>query len=167
AAARASRPTRSRCSSDEDRPDDAGASRAARLRRAPAGLAAVPAPRPALEPALAPALRRVRRVSVRGRRGRRAARGGLRDSGRGHAAGVAPAFLTEGEPDRLCAIQVLIEPAAQGRGLARPMLEHMRRPAREHGWELVAPVRPTWKERYRLAPIKSYARWRREDRLLF
>jgi len=62
---------------------------------------------------------------------------------------------------------VLIEPAAQGRALARPMLEHMRGLAREHGWELVAPVRPTWKERYPLAPIESYARWRREDGLLF
>ncbi len=77
------------------------------------------------------------------------------------------AFLTEGEPDRLCAIQVLIEPAQQRRGLARPMLEHMSGLARERGWELVAPVRPTWKERYPLASIESYARWRREDGLLF
>jgi GNAT superfamily N-acetyltransferase len=77
------------------------------------------------------------------------------------------AFLTEGEPDRLCAIQVLVALEHQGRGLARPMLEHMRGLARERGWELVAPVRPTWKERYPLAPIERYAEWRREDGLLF
>jgi GNAT superfamily N-acetyltransferase len=77
------------------------------------------------------------------------------------------AFLTEGEADRLCAIQVLVSLEHQGRGLARPMLEHMRGLARGRGWELVAPVRPTWKERYPLAPIERYATWRRDDGLLF
>jgi GNAT superfamily N-acetyltransferase len=77
------------------------------------------------------------------------------------------AFLTDGEPDRLCAIQVLVALDYQGRGLARPMLEHMRALARERGWELVAPVRPTWKERYPLAPIERYATWRRGDGLLY
>jgi GNAT superfamily N-acetyltransferase len=77
------------------------------------------------------------------------------------------AFLSEGEPDRLCALQVLIAPEQQGRGLSRPMLEHMRGLARERGWELVAPVRPTRKERYPLIPIERYARWRRDDGLLF
>jgi hypothetical protein len=32
---------------------------------------------------------------------------------------------------------------------------------------LVAPVRPSWKERYPLTPIERYAEWRREDGLLF
>ncbi|HET7045489.1 MAG TPA: hypothetical protein VFI37_11620 [Gaiellaceae bacterium] len=77
------------------------------------------------------------------------------------------AFLTEGEPDRLCAIQVLVGLEQQGRGLARPMLEHMRGLAAERGWTLYAPVRPTWKERYPLIPIERYARWRREDGHLF
>ena len=77
------------------------------------------------------------------------------------------AFLTEGEPDRLCAIQVLVALEHQGRGLARPMLEHMRGLAQARGWELVAPVRPTWKARYPLVAIERYARWRREDGLLF
>lgn len=76
------------------------------------------------------------------------------------------AFLSEGEPDRLCALQVLIGPEHQGRGLSRPLLEHLRSLARARGWELVAPVRPTWKERYPLAPIERYARWRRADGLL-
>lgn len=32
---------------------------------------------------------------------------------------------------------------------------------------LIAPVRPSWKERYPLAPIERYATWRRADGLLF
>jgi hypothetical protein len=28
---------------------------------------------------------------------------------------------------------------------------------------VIAPVRPTWKERYPLIPIESYMEWRRED----
>jgi len=77
------------------------------------------------------------------------------------------AFLSEGEPDRLCALQVLIGPEHQGRGLAGPMLEHMRGLAAARGWTLYAPVRPTWKARYPLIPIERYAAWRREDGLLF
>jgi hypothetical protein len=32
---------------------------------------------------------------------------------------------------------------------------------------LIAPVRPTWKERYPLIPLERYARWTREDGLPF
>jgi hypothetical protein len=32
---------------------------------------------------------------------------------------------------------------------------------------LIAPVRPSWKERYPLTPIERYADWRREVGLLF
>jgi hypothetical protein len=40
--------------------------------------------------------------------------------------------------------------------------------ARRYGLtDLIAPVRPSWKERYPLVPIERYARWRREDGLLF
>jgi hypothetical protein len=40
--------------------------------------------------------------------------------------------------------------------------------AREHGLDgVVAPVRPSWKERYPLTAIERYARWRRPDGLLF
>ena len=47
------------------------------------------------------------------------------------------------EPDRLCAIAILIDPDVQQRGLSKTMLEHMRGLAHARGWELVAPVRPT------------------------
>jgi hypothetical protein len=40
--------------------------------------------------------------------------------------------------------------------------------ARRQGLEaLIAPVRPSWKERYPLVPIERYAGWRRADGLLF
>src|SRR5438046_10112114 len=40
--------------------------------------------------------------------------------------------------------------------------------ARRHSLaSLIAPVRPTLKERYPLAPIERYAEWRRPDGLLF
>ena len=71
------------------------------------------------------------------------------------------------EPDRLCALAILIGVEHQGKGLSKPMLEHMRGLAADRGWELAAPVRPTLKERYPLTPIERYAAWRREDGLLF
>jgi GNAT superfamily N-acetyltransferase len=71
------------------------------------------------------------------------------------------------EPDRLCAIAILIDPDVQQRSLSKTMLEHMRGLAHARGWELVAPVRPTLKHRYPLTPIERYVEWRREDGLLF
>ena len=32
---------------------------------------------------------------------------------------------------------------------------------------MIAPVRPSWKERYPLTPIERYASWRRDDGLAF
>jgi GNAT superfamily N-acetyltransferase len=71
------------------------------------------------------------------------------------------------EPDRLCALAILVDPDHQRRGLSRIMLEHMRSLAHSRGWDLVAPVRPSLKHLYPLAPIERYAEWRREDGLLF
>jgi GNAT superfamily N-acetyltransferase len=71
------------------------------------------------------------------------------------------------DPDRLCAIAILIDPDAHGRGLSRLMLEHMRGLAATRGWDLVAPVRPTLKHRYPLTPIERYMHWRRDDGELF
>ena len=71
------------------------------------------------------------------------------------------------DPDRLCAVAILIDPDAHGRGLSRLMLEHMRGLAAVRGWELVAPVRPTLKHRYPLTPMERYMQWRRDDGLLF
>ena len=71
------------------------------------------------------------------------------------------------EPDRLCALAILVDPDHQGKGLSRLMLEHMRGLAHQRGWELVAPVRPSLKHRYPLTPIERYIGWRRKDGALF
>jgi len=71
------------------------------------------------------------------------------------------------EPDRLCALAILVDPDHQRRGLSRLMLEHMRGLGHERGWELVAPVRSSLKHLYPLTPIERYIEWRRDDGLLF
>lgn len=71
-------------------------------------------------------------------------------------------FERVGEPDRLCALAILVSPAHQNRGIARAMLEHMRRLAAPLGL-LVAPVRPTLKSSHPLVPIDEYVAWRRDD----
>jgi hypothetical protein len=52
--------------------------------------------------------------------------------------------------DTLCALAAEVSPEARRGGLAG-----LRR--------LIAPVRPSWKERYPLAPIERYVGWRRAD----
>ena len=50
------------------------------------------------------------------------------------------------------------------RGLAAEILGAMRTLAARHGLRhLVAPVRPSWKERYPITPIEEYVTWRRPD----
>ena len=67
-------------------------------------------------------------------------------------------------PDTLSAMAIAIRPAHQGQGLAARMIEHMQAIARDRALgALIAPLRPTWKERYPLAPIERYAFWTRED----
>lgn len=74
----------------------------------------------------------------------------------------------EGGADVLCALVVMVPPAQQRKGVSRAALEAMAEIARRHGLAaLIAPVRPTWKERYPLTPIDSYAAWRRDDGFLF
>ena len=70
-----------------------------------------------------------------------------------------------GQPvNTLCALAAGVPREGQARGLAVKLLEAMRAIAKRHGLaHLVAPVRPSWKERYPLTPIERYVRWRRED----
>jgi len=69
-----------------------------------------------------------------------------------------------GTPTVVSAIQVLIAPGRQGQGLSKLCLERMRETAVAHGFEhLVAPVRPSLKDRYPLVPIERYIRWTRPD----
>lgn len=73
-----------------------------------------------------------------------------------------------GPPTALCAIVVGIVPEYRGLGLSGALLHRMGAVASAHGLDaLVAPVRPTWKERYPLVSIESYAGWRRGDGELY
>ena len=64
----------------------------------------------------------------------------------------------------LCALAAESPREGRRRGLAVEILTAMRTLAERHGLEhLIAPVRPSWKERYPITPIESYIRWRRAD----
>ena len=73
-----------------------------------------------------------------------------------------------GSPTALGALAIEIPPANQSRRLSVPMLEGMVMLACRHGLsDLIAPLRPSWKERYPLVPIDRYAAWTRADGLPF
>jgi GNAT superfamily N-acetyltransferase len=73
-----------------------------------------------------------------------------------------------GEPSTLCAIVAGVLPDYRGTGVASAVLRRMSQLAAAHGLdELIAPVRPTWKERYPLTPMERYMLWRREDGFLY
>lgn len=74
----------------------------------------------------------------------------------------------EGGANVLCALVIMIPHDLQSRGLSNAAVRAMGDIARGHGLNsLIAPVRPSWKERYPLVPIERYAAWRRPDGLLF
>ena len=75
---------------------------------------------------------------------------------------ILNAWEGDGEPDRVCALAIVVAPGEQGRGLSATMLAHMREVAAPLG-SLVAPVRPTSKARFPLIETGEYARWRRDD----
>jgi len=72
------------------------------------------------------------------------------------------AWEGDGAPDRLCALAIIVAPASRGTGVSAKLLQHMRGLAAPFG-TLVAPVRPTLKERYPLISIGDYASWRRPE----
>jgi len=75
---------------------------------------------------------------------------------------IVNAWEGDGEPDRVCALAILVTRAAQGTGLSSRMLAHMRGLAAAFGL-LVAPVRPTAKTHHPHMAIDEYATLRRED----
>jgi GNAT superfamily N-acetyltransferase len=71
-------------------------------------------------------------------------------------------------PTVLSALAAEVAPDRQGRGVSRLVIGAMAHVARKAGLEaLVAPVRPSWKDRYPLIPIEQYATWLRDDGLPF
>ena len=82
--------------------------------------------------------------------------------------GALKRALTGDEPSTLCAMAIEILPAHQSRRLSGPMLEQMKAIAAREGFgSLLAPLRPSWKERYPLTPIDRYVGWTRDDGLPF
>jgi len=74
----------------------------------------------------------------------------------------------EGGADVLCALLIAVPSTLRGTGASRLALAGMVQLARRHGLaSLIAPVRPSWKDRYPLAAIERYAAWRRDDGFLF
>jgi GNAT superfamily N-acetyltransferase len=64
----------------------------------------------------------------------------------------------------LGALQIVVDPARRGNGLAGLMVNAMRANARTHGFNtVIACVRPTEKHQYPLIPIEEYAFWVRPD----
>ncbi|MEW2274641.1 hypothetical protein [Streptomyces griseofuscus] len=58
----------------------------------------------------------------------------------------------------------VVTPSLKGRGPAGEVLTALRQLAVERGWpRVIAPVRPTLKPRYPLAPIESFMGWTRPD----
>jgi GNAT superfamily N-acetyltransferase len=81
---------------------------------------------------------------------------GVEDIGRGRAPTVVSALLA------------VVPPVYRGRGLSSVVLNAMKTIAANHGLgALIAPVRPTLKERYPLTPRERYVRWLRDDGLPF
>jgi hypothetical protein len=73
-----------------------------------------------------------------------------------------------GRPNALSALGIEIPRRHEGAGLSRTMIGAMRDLAERHGFDaLIAPLRPTWKERYPLTPIERYVAWTRKDGLPF
>jgi GNAT superfamily N-acetyltransferase len=73
--------------------------------------------------------------------------------------------MTEDAHTALMAIAISVSPLHQGRQLSSRMIRTFTDNARAAGLAagVIAPVRPTWKERYPLIPIEEYVGWRRED----
>jgi GNAT superfamily N-acetyltransferase len=91
--------------------------------------------------------------------------GTLADLPSGWEEGFARGMTSDRPHTALMAIAISVSPSQQGRRLSSRMLQTFTDNARVAGLEngVIAPVRPTWKERYPLIPIERYAEWRRAD----
>ena len=89
---------------------------------------------------------------------------GLGDGIDAMISGAFEARQADRRPTALGALAAEIKPQFQGRGLADRVLEGMAGLARDAGLShLIAPVRPSLKERYPTIPIERYVTWTREN----
>ncbi|MGH3072885.1 MAG: GNAT family N-acetyltransferase [Gaiellaceae bacterium] len=78
--------------------------------------------------------------------------------------GFVLGMTSEREAGALMGLAISVLPGRQGRQLSTRMIQTFRDGARAAGLaHVLAPVRPTWKERYPLIPIEEYMSWRRDD----
>ena len=79
--------------------------------------------------------------------------------------GFVRGMTSDREHTALMALAISVAPSRQGRQLSSRMIQTFVDNARAAGLSrgVIAPVRPTWKERYPLIPIEQYMLWRRED----
>jgi GNAT superfamily N-acetyltransferase len=92
----------------------------------------------------------------------------LKDLPRGIDAVGLRALEDTAAPSALSALAAEVLPDFQGRGLAALVISAMAAAARARQLDaLVAPVRPSWKDRYPITPIEQYMRWRRAEGLPF
>jgi hypothetical protein len=79
--------------------------------------------------------------------------------------GFVRGMTSERDRTALMAIAISVAPSQQGRQLSGRMVQTFTDNARAAGLAngVIAPVRPTWKERYPLIPIERYMAWRRTD----
>jgi hypothetical protein len=91
--------------------------------------------------------------------------GTLEDLPSGWEEGFERGMTSDRRHTALMAIAISVAPSQQGRQLSSRMIGTFTDNARASGLDngVIAPVRPTWKERYPLTPIERYAEWRRPD----
>lgn len=67
------------------------------------------------------------------------------------------------QPNLLIAVQILISPNIQGKGISYKMLQTMKDIANAHNIPAIAlPIRPTLKHKYPLIPMDEYIGWKNE-----
>ena len=67
-------------------------------------------------------------------------------------------------PNTLSALAAMVSSGHLGQNLSGGVIQEMKSLARQHTCTaLIAPVRPTWKSRYPLAPMERYVEWKRSD----
>ena len=91
--------------------------------------------------------------------------GTLEDLPSGWDEGFLRGIESDGVRTALMAISISVAPKHQGRRLSSRMIRSFVELARTAGLGrgVVAPVRPTWKQRYPLIAIERYVEWRRAD----
>lgn len=68
------------------------------------------------------------------------------------------------QPNTLCALAAITSSEYKKIGLSYQIVTTMKSLAKFHGLSaLIAPVRPTWKDRYPLIPMENYVKWVRKD----